>query len=336
MNISVIIPVYNVERFIERCVTSIMNQTYTESVECIIVNDCTPDRSMEIVEGLVAQYNGSIQFKILYHQHNRGLAAARNTGLYAATGEYLLNIDSDDYCELNMLEEMYTKAIEEDADIVIADYWLTGYENDVYSLNIVPKDNIGRMKDTLLGKLPGYVWCKLIRHSIFTDNNMKSKEGVDFREDMLMTFLLFYYAPKVVHLSKAFVHYVQYNNESYTQKVMSKKNLEDILEGEKIIVDFVLKKTDLIVPLKSAVLGMRMNNLWLLLLCSDGELQKKWCLCYNDLTLSDILKYTSSGIMSTVSICFAVCGMLPIYNLMRTVWRLIKRKRSAHIVIYQN
>lgn len=124
MNISVIIPVYKVEKFVERCVRSIMNQTYTEGVECIIVNDCTPDDSMKIVEKLIADYTGTICFKLLYHKQNCGLAAVRNTGMSAATGEYILHIDSDDYCEPDMLEKMYSKAIEENADIVVADCYI--------------------------------------------------------------------------------------------------------------------------------------------------------------------------------------------------------------------
>lgn len=122
MNISVIIPVYNVEKYVERCILSIMSQTYTESVECIVVNDCTPDNSMKIVEKMVSDYKGQIQFKLLYHEHNRGVAAVRNTGLDAASGDYIIQIDSDDYCEPDMLEKMYAKAVEEDADIVVADY----------------------------------------------------------------------------------------------------------------------------------------------------------------------------------------------------------------------
>lgn len=105
MNISVIIPVYNVERYVERCLLSIINQTYTESVECIVVNDCTPDNSMKIVEKLVADYKGSIQFKLLCHKHNRGLAAVRNTGINNAGGKYIVHVDSDDYCEPDMLEK---------------------------------------------------------------------------------------------------------------------------------------------------------------------------------------------------------------------------------------
>ena len=103
MNISVIIPVYNVEKYVERCILSIMSQTYTESVECIVVNDCTPDNSMKIVEKMVSDYKGQIQFKLLYHEHNRGVAAVRNTGLDAASGDYIIQIDSDDYCEPDML-----------------------------------------------------------------------------------------------------------------------------------------------------------------------------------------------------------------------------------------
>ena len=127
MNISVIIPIYNVEKYVERCILSIMNQTYTESVECIVVNDCTPDNSMKIVERLVADYKGTIQFKLFHHEHNKGIAAVRNTGLYAASGDYILYIDSDDYCEPDMLEKMYAKAMEGNADVVIADYWDTLY-----------------------------------------------------------------------------------------------------------------------------------------------------------------------------------------------------------------
>ena len=122
MNISVIIPIYNVEKFVERCILSIINQTYTKEVECIIVNDCTPDSSMKIVERLVADYKGQIRFKLLNHERNKGIAAVRNTGLNAASGDYIIYIDSDDYCEQDMLEKMYTKAVEEDADVIVAEF----------------------------------------------------------------------------------------------------------------------------------------------------------------------------------------------------------------------
>lgn len=104
MKISVVVPLYNVGSYVLRCLNSIINQTLVEEVECIIVNDCSTDKSLEIVNLRLSNYVGPISFHILHHEKNRGLAAARNTGLQAATGEYIIFIDSDDYCELTMLE----------------------------------------------------------------------------------------------------------------------------------------------------------------------------------------------------------------------------------------
>ena len=81
MKVSIIIPVYNVSAYIERCVKSVMSQTYSGDIECILVNDATPDDSIAIAEHLIADYNGPFQFLILSHDHNRGQSAARNTGI---------------------------------------------------------------------------------------------------------------------------------------------------------------------------------------------------------------------------------------------------------------
>lgn len=95
-SVSIIVPVYNVEPYVEDCIRSVMRQTYDGPMECIVVDDCGTDNSMDIVEKLVAEYDGPISFKILHHEHNRGLSAARNTGMDAATGDYLFFLDSDD------------------------------------------------------------------------------------------------------------------------------------------------------------------------------------------------------------------------------------------------
>ena len=87
-SISIIVPVYNVEPYVEECIHSVMRQTYTGPMECIVVDDCGTDNSMAVVEGLIANYKGPISFKVLHHKHNRGLSAARNTGMDAATGDY--------------------------------------------------------------------------------------------------------------------------------------------------------------------------------------------------------------------------------------------------------
>ena len=93
--ISIIIPVYNVSRYIERCLKSVIAQSYS-NIECILVDDCTPDDSIEKCQEIISEYKGPIEFNILHHERNRGLSAARNTGTDAATGEYIYYLDSDD------------------------------------------------------------------------------------------------------------------------------------------------------------------------------------------------------------------------------------------------
>ena len=99
--LSIIIPIYNVERYLAECLDSVIGQTYDHSqIECILVNDCTPDNSMEIVREKVEKYReegGSMTFKIVTHDVNSGRASARNSGMEQATGECLLFVDSDDY-----------------------------------------------------------------------------------------------------------------------------------------------------------------------------------------------------------------------------------------------
>ena len=98
MDVSIIIPVYKVEKYITRCIQSIMNQSCKNiQIECIIIDDCTPDASIDIVNGVLSGYKGDVKFIILRHEKNSGLSAARNTGIKASTGRYLMFVDSDDY-----------------------------------------------------------------------------------------------------------------------------------------------------------------------------------------------------------------------------------------------
>ena len=96
-DVSIIIPIYNVEKYVAECINSVISQTYDHSkIECIIVDDCTPDNSMVIVNEIIRKYNGEMTFVICRHEHNQGVSAVRNTGIEVATGEYIYFIDSDD------------------------------------------------------------------------------------------------------------------------------------------------------------------------------------------------------------------------------------------------
>ena len=128
MKISIIVPVYNVEEYIEDCLRSITAQTYKGEVECIIVDDCTPDSSCTIIEKFISKYAGNIQFKLLHHEKNRGLSAARNTGIDATTGEYIYFLDSDDEITPNCIELLAEPLKKEKYDFVIGDYKTVGSE----------------------------------------------------------------------------------------------------------------------------------------------------------------------------------------------------------------
>ena len=104
-SISIIIPVYNVEKYIERCLLSVIGQKGLDGfVECILVDDCTPDRSMQIAQKLIGDYQGSIHFRIIHNNENQGLSCSRNNGLKIAKGDFVYFLDSDDYIYPNCLE----------------------------------------------------------------------------------------------------------------------------------------------------------------------------------------------------------------------------------------
>lgn len=108
--VSVIIPVYQVSDYVERCLNSVMSQTYSD-IECIIVDDATQDDSIYKCERLIDDYDGPIRFKIIHHEVTRGLSAARNTGTTAAKGDYILYVDSDDFITNDCVEKLITPAI---------------------------------------------------------------------------------------------------------------------------------------------------------------------------------------------------------------------------------
>lgn len=235
MNISVIIPVYNVEKYIERCLRSVMNQTFTEGVECIIVNDCTPDNSMKIAEKLINEYKGSILFRIISHKQNKGIAATRNTGLEAATGTYIQYIDSDDYIEPMMLEKMYKEALQTDADIIICDYIIEINNKQRYS-NLIHKNTTREyFKDILIDAVPAFIWNKLFKRALFTQHQFFIPNEVkSMGEDFIINTFAFYYANKIVSLPKPYIHYCRENINSYCNKINNES-----LESQKAAIDYI-------------------------------------------------------------------------------------------------
>ena len=214
--ISVIIPIYKVEKFIERCVRSLMEQTLRE-VEYFFVDDASPDRSIEILHRSLADYpERKDQVRILTHEKNKGLPAARNTGLAVATGEYIFHCDSDDYVEREMLEEMYAKAKETGADFVWSDWILSFGQNERYMPTREYATPQGALKGMLGGGMKFNVWNKLVKRSVYADNEIRFPDGYGMGEDMTMM-LLCACASRVAYIPKAYYHYVKLNMGAFSQ-----------------------------------------------------------------------------------------------------------------------
>lgn len=243
--ISVIVPVYGVERYIERCARSIFGQTMTDGVEFIFVNDCTPDRSIDLLSHLIDEYPQiSSRVKIIDHHRNRGLAAARQTGLDAARGEYILHLDSDDYFEPDMIEVMYQAALANNADVVVADFFWSFKERDVYqecplysSKEAILKSIIAPWRYENKTIAPS-VWNKLTRRSIYRDHNINPVEGINYGEDFLVTTQIIYHASVITKVDRAFVHYNKHNPGSYTQ-VQSTSNTRQRLKATEFVARFL-------------------------------------------------------------------------------------------------
>lgn len=203
--VSVIIPVYQVSDYVERCLRSVMGQTYTD-IECIIVDDATKDDSIEKCERLIKEYNdnvnlndnvngGGIRFKILHHEVNRGLSAARNTGTEVATGEYLYYLDSDDYISPDCIETLMAP-FKDDAGIEMVQgnclKICDGVEGIVYngkSLHIQNNDDV-RAHYLSYHHIYISVWNRLLKKSFVEKNGLYCKDGIVHEDHLWMFYLM--------------------------------------------------------------------------------------------------------------------------------------------------
>ena len=213
--ISVIVPVYKAEKYLHRCVDSILAQTFTK-FELILVDDGSPDGSGALCDEY-AQKDSRVR---VIHKENGGVASARQCGIDNATGTYTIHADPDDWVEPTMLEELYNKAIAENADMVICDFYVNIISGNIYRTQMIEDTKTIKVLDDLLNhKLHGSLWNKLIRRSCYTDNNVKFTEDLNYCEDYLICVKILVNNINVAYLNKAFYNYDQIvNDDSITRK----------------------------------------------------------------------------------------------------------------------
>ena len=204
--VSVIVPMYGVENYIARCAGSLFPQTYP-NIEFIFVDDGGKDRTVEILRDLLLKQDPSLQDRVrIISKENGGLPHARKTGLDAATGEYVLHVDADDWVEPETVEKLVQKAVETDADIVVYDFWKE-YENhsklDSEQDSSIADPNLFRLRLFAYHSY-GYVWNKFCRKSLY-DGVFVPKYAM--HEDIVFSSQILYKAKKIVHLKEGLYHY---------------------------------------------------------------------------------------------------------------------------------
>lgn len=205
--ISIIIPIYNAEHSLPKMLNSILKQTFCD-FEVLLINDGSTDSSGTICNNYTSEDK---RFKVI-HKKNAGVSAARQTGLENAQGEYIIHADADDWIEPTMLEELYNKAIKENADVVICDFYTNNGNIEKY-VKQQPNglDHISILHG-LFQQLHGSCWNKLVSRICYNKYSIKFTAGINHCEDLLTWIQLYQYPIKTAYLPKAFYHYIMNDN----------------------------------------------------------------------------------------------------------------------------
>lgn len=233
--ISIIVPVYKVEKYLRRCLDSIAAQTYT-NFEVILVDDGSPDHCGEICDEYASN---DIRFRVI-HQKNKGLSAARNTGIEACLGDYIMFVDSDDYIESNMCEVLLQSAIQNKAQLAVCGFRLV-YEEDKNGDLICPPDILVSGKEAAIWCLGPkssvylvVVWNKLYQRNLFENKTCRVRFPEGFiHEDEFVSYKLFYLADRVAMIEQPLYNYLQ-----RAGSITHQRNGQRLFALEKIILEY--------------------------------------------------------------------------------------------------
>ena len=238
MKVSVVIPVYGVEKYIARCAKSVLEQTYVDK-EIIFVDDASPDNSMTVLNELLKNY--TIPVKILHHPVNRGLAAARKTGIEASTGEYIVSVDSDDYSEPRALELLAAKALSSQSDVVRMGCFIE-WKNKQIVYNGPWSSNPKEYSRLLIsGKtLPG-ICFHMMRRELYEQADCHFIEGLNYAEDYVVSTRLCWAANSIAQVEQPLYHYDQSNLESMAHTIRPNQ-IRNMIQAFDVLSDFFKDK----------------------------------------------------------------------------------------------
>lgn len=238
--ISILVPVFNVEKYIECCVTSLLEQTF-ENIEYVFVNDCTPDKSIEILKNTLEKYpQRKEHVKIIHNNDNKGVGSTRNIAFQNSSGKYILYIDSDDYVEKEMVELLFNKIKKENADIAVCDFLIEQRKGSKIAIDNVYDSKEKNIRSVIEAK---FSFSSLVNKLISAELFAKCQaipEGMNFGEDRLMMMQLYYYANNIVKVNKALYHYV--NNNASISHSISENHFQNTVLRWNMIEEFYKKQ----------------------------------------------------------------------------------------------
>ena len=243
--LSVIIPIYGVEKYIEQCARSLFSQTL-DDIEFIFIDDCSIDRSVCLLEAIIEEYRPCFEKKkwtvrIERLPRNCGLAAVRRYGIGLATGDYVIHCDSDDWTDTHMFEEMYRKAVSDHLDIVVCDYYKTDGEHHTPFKNGVKSyyNKEDFFKQLLTYRCSTSVWTKLVKRQLYCHSDfIYPKENM--WEDYVLSVQLFYYAKRIGYVPKP-LYYYRTNPQSICYINIDSRQ-EQLQQNGRLILQFLQKK----------------------------------------------------------------------------------------------
>lgn len=237
--VSILIPIFNVSDYIEKCAESLFRQTFKE-IEFIFVNDASQDNSIDKLAKIISLFpEREENIKIIQNDLNQGSAFTKNRALNEASGDYISFVDSDDYIERDMIEVMYQKAIDENADIVVSDMIMEYPSHTEILIDHLSDNDNERFRDIILNNDSHTFLCnKLARRELYLRQDCRAPQGLNYYEDRHIMSRLYYFAEKIVKVNRAFYHYVQYNSLAITKSKI-KMHFENVVTFWNLFDEFL-------------------------------------------------------------------------------------------------
>lgn len=234
--VSILVPVYGVEQYIERCAVSLFEQTY-DNIEYIFVNDATKDNSIRILENVIARYpNRQSAVRIINHPTNKGISAARNTGVANSSGKYLLFVDSDDYIAKETIEHLTTCAESNHADIVLFDTSvLTNNGTRIESVEY--REKVEYISHLLQHTAKCAHWNKFYNGDFYRHSGIQACEDVRLADDYAVTPRIVHEAQTIAVLHEPLYFYETRNQSSYVHN-LTRAAIESLYRADQVLVDW--------------------------------------------------------------------------------------------------